>query len=143
DPVSSAKVQDAVKAERAEKQGLVKRVRVLESALERARQAPKAPILKRKRSSSSRPIVRVVVPDSHGAHIHWPAAHAMLQDFATLDPDECVLLGDHLDCAGTFSTHQRCYTNELTESYAEDCRQANAFLDGLQTAMPHCRAVHY
>lgn len=87
--------------------------------------------------------LRLILPDSHGAHISWPAAQAMLADAKALDPHEIVLLGDHLDCGGTFSTHQRSYTNELTESYEEDCLQANRFLDLLQAACPNAKEIHY
>lgn len=87
-------------------------------------------------------MIRVIVPDSHGAHIDWPAAEAFLRDLKRLDPGEVVLLGDHLDCGGIFSSHARSYTHELTESYAEDCKQANRFLDRIQTAAPRA-AIHY
>jgi predicted phosphodiesterase len=87
--------------------------------------------------------LRLIIPDSHGAHIDWAAANAMLADAKALDPAEIVLLGDHLDCGGTFSTHQRTYTNEMTESYEEDCVQANLFLDRLQAACPNAKEIHY
>lgn len=85
--------------------------------------------------------IRLIVPDSHGSHIDWGAANAMLADAKTVGPDEVVLLGDHLDCGGTFNSHQRTYTNEFAESYEEDCLQANIFLDKLQAACP--RAVFH
>lgn len=85
--------------------------------------------------------VRVIIPDFHGAHIDWPAAHACLDDLKALDADEVVYLGDGLDCAGTFSTHQRSYTNEMAESYDEDCRGANRFLNLVQKRAP--RAEHH
>lgn len=87
--------------------------------------------------------IRLVIPDSHGSHIDWPAANAMLADAKVIDPHEIVLLGDHLDAGGTFSTHQRSYTNEMTESYEEDCEQANLFLDRLQQACPRAKDIHY
>ena len=52
------------------------------------------------------------------------------------------MLGDHLDCGGTFSTHQRSYTNELTESYADDVAATNEFLDLIQKASPKAR-IYY
>lgn len=85
--------------------------------------------------------LRVIIPDFHGAHIDWPAAKAFLSDLKAIDPDEVVYLGDGLDCGGTFSTHQRSYTNEMAESYEEDKLQANLFLDSVQEAAP--RAISH
>lgn len=86
--------------------------------------------------------VRVIVPDSHGEHVDIPARDAFLADLKLLDPQEMVWLGDHLDCGGTFSTHQRSYTNEMTESYADDCRAANLFLDMAQRRAPRARGYY-
>lgn len=86
--------------------------------------------------------LRLIIPDSHGEHIDWAAADAMLADAKALDPHEVVLLGDHLDCGGTFNSHQRTYTNEFTESYEADCAAANVFLDRLQAACPRAE-FHY
>jgi hypothetical protein len=81
-------------------------------------------------------LVRVIVPDSHGEHIDRRAARAFLEDVKALSPNEVILLGDHLDCGGTFSTHQRSYTNELAESYQDDVDAADEFLTSLQEAAP-------
>lgn len=91
---------------------------------------------------SPRHIIRLVVPDSHGEHVDQPALRALIQDAKALSPDEVVLLGDHLDCGGTFSQHQRNYTKEMTESYEDDCSAANSMLDALQKAAPGAR-FHY
>ena len=87
-------------------------------------------------------IVRVGIPDSHGEHIDIPARDAFLADLKLLDPHEIVMLGDHLDCGGTFNAHQRSYTNEMTESYADDCKAANSFLNKIQKRAPRAR-IHY
>ncbi len=84
-------------------------------------------------------ITRVCVPDSHGAHIDPLAAAAFLKDLKRLDPDEIVMLGDHLDCGGVFTTHSRAYTNEMTESYDEDVAATNDFLDAIQRAAPRAK----
>jgi predicted phosphodiesterase len=86
--------------------------------------------------------VRIIIPDSHGAHIDVPARDAFLADLKALDPQEIVLLGDHLDCGGTFNTHQRTYTHEMTESYQDDVNAANRFLDMIQRRAPRAR-LHY
>lgn len=77
-------------------------------------------------------LVRVVIPDSHGAHIDWEAAKALVRDLKYLRPGQRVWMGDQVDCGGTFSTHQRSYTNEMTESYEDDCADANRFFDLVQ-----------
>ena len=87
-------------------------------------------------------IVRAIIPDSHGEHISIPARNTFLSDLKKLEPQEIVMLGDHLDCGGTFSTHQRSYTNELTESYADDVAATNEFLDLIQKASPKAR-IYY
>lgn len=87
--------------------------------------------------------VRLVVPDSHGNHIDKRARDACVADAKLLAPKHIVLLGDHLDCAGTFSTHQRSYTNEMAESYEEDVDGANDFLDLLQKACPGATDMDY
>jgi metallophosphoesterase superfamily enzyme len=80
--------------------------------------------------------VRVIIPDSHGNHVDIPARNAMLKDIKALGPQEIVGLGDHTDCAGIFSTHQRSYTNEMAESYEEDTAAANELFDLVQEAAP-------
>ena len=80
--------------------------------------------------------IRVIIPDSHGEHIDRKARDACLRDIAKLCPQEIVWLGDHLDAGGVFSTHQRAYSKELTESYADDVEAANRFLDLVQKAAP-------
>lgn len=83
--------------------------------------------------------VRVICPDSHGEHIDIPARDAFLKDLRALDPDEFVHLGDALDAGGTFSSHQRAYTNEMAESYAADCEATNLFLTLAQNRAPRAR----
>jgi predicted phosphodiesterase len=87
--------------------------------------------------------IRLVIPDSHGNHIDPQARAALLRDAKALDPDEVVLLGDHLDCGGIFNSHQRTYTNELCESYEDDCDAANSLLDELLNACPRATSWDY
>lgn len=89
-------------------------------------------------------MIRIALPDSHGNHIDPRARAAFLYDLASIG-DECaeiVCLGDHLDCGGTFNTHQRTYTNEFAESYEDDCAAANSLLDAIQKHAPKAR-IHY
>lgn len=85
---------------------------------------------------------RVIIPDSHGNHIDEAARDAFLADLKAIGADEVILLGDHLDCGGTFNSHQRTYTNEFAESYEADCAAANEFLDLVQSAAPKAE-LHY
>lgn len=78
----------------------------------------------------------IVVPDSHGEHIHIPTRDAFVRDVRRVRPKYLVFIGDHLDCGGVFSAHQRSFTNELTESYLDDVSAANVFLDMVQAAAP-------
>lgn len=87
--------------------------------------------------------VRVIIPDSHGNHIDLAARDACLRDVKALNPTHVVLLGDHLDAGGTFSTHQRTYTNEMAESYQDDVEATNEFLDLLQDAAPSAKEIDY
>jgi hypothetical protein len=76
------------------------------------------------------------VPDLHGSHMDERAVDSFFKDVTLIDPQEIVLLGDVLDCGGTFSSHGRRYTNELAESYVDDIAAANHFLDVLQKKCP-------
>lgn len=79
---------------------------------------------------------RFIIPDSHGLHIDPAAESALIRDLRNVRPKHIILLGDHLDCGGTFSAHQRTYTLEMSETYADDCKAANNFLDRIQEAAP-------
>lgn len=87
--------------------------------------------------------VRVIVPDFHGEHVDIPARDAFMGDMELLRPRQAVFLGDGLDCGGTFSTHQRSYTNEMCESYDADCKAANRFLDMFQRRCPDIDTIDY
>jgi metallophosphoesterase superfamily enzyme len=92
--------------------------------------------------SAAKHIARVIVPDSHGAHIDESARTAFLKDLSVVRPEQIVMLGDHLDCGGTFNTHQRNYTHEICETYEDDCEATNSFLDAIQKRVPDAE-IHY
>jgi signal recognition particle subunit SEC65 len=98
--------------------------------------------VKPRKSKAARHLLRVIIPDSHGLHIDLTARDAFLADLARLDPDEIVWLGDHLDAGGTFNAHQRNYTHEMTESYADDVAATNEFIDKVQARAPNAES-HY
>ena len=86
--------------------------------------------------------VRVVVPDSHGSSADERAVAAFLGDLRYLAPSEIVLLGDHVDVSGVFSTHPRNYVEELEYSYEQDIAAAARFLDAIQRVAPRAK-THY
>lgn len=83
-----------------------------------------------------------VIPDSHGSLIDKPAARAFLKDLKALDPEMVVMLGDHVDCSGLFSSHGRNHPDDVEYSYVEDLDAANDFLDDIQKAAPRAK-IHY
>lgn len=87
--------------------------------------------------------VRLIIPDSHGEHIDWGFANAMIRDVERLAYDirEVVWLGDQTDCGGTFNSHQRNYTHEMTESYEADIRAASRLYVMVRERTPF--ANHY
>jgi len=87
-------------------------------------------------------MLRVIVPDSHGSFIDVPASKAFINDLRFLAPSEIVLLGDHVDVSGIFSTHPANYVEDLAYSYSEDLAAASRFVDHIRAAAP-AAAIHY
>jgi predicted phosphodiesterase len=110
-------------------------MRVAEAQGHKVRHATPVPVFNIS-TSKTREFLRVIIPDSHGHHIDVPARDALLADIVGLKPHQTVWLGDHLDAGGTFSEHQRVYTNEMVESYEEDVAACNEFLDKYSAASP-------
>ncbi len=94
-------------------------------------------------SAPSQSYIRLIIPDSHGEHIHWGFANGMINDLEKLAGDirEVVWLGDHLDCGGTFNAHQRNYTKEMTESYKTDVQASRRLLNMVRERTPF--ATHH
>lgn len=110
--------------------------------IERMERAKRAKIIAatplRKRDPGD--VVRVVIPDTHGAKCDRAAIAAMLSDIKALDPQEIILLGDHVDCGGHLAQHHVMgYVAETAYSYEDDIAEANSFLDSLRAAAPHAR----
>ena len=88
-------------------------------------------------------IVRVLIPDTHGAKIDRAAIAALLADLKTLAPHEIIFLGDHVDCGGFLAQHHVMgYVAETAYSYEADIAHANAFLDEVAAAAPGARAEY-
>lgn len=85
---------------------------------------------------------RVLIPDTHGAHIDERAAAAFLGDLEYLQPREVVWLGDHLDCGGFLARHHTMgFVAEAAFSFADDIAGANSLVDAVQKRTP--KAVHH
>ena len=85
-------------------------------------------------------IVRVIIPDTHGAKVDQAALAACLGDIKALDPDEVILLGDHVDCGGFLAQHHVMgFVAESSYTYEADIAATNAFLDALQSAAPRAK----
>jgi predicted phosphodiesterase/transposase-like protein len=81
---------------------------------------------------------RVIIPDTHGCYLDKPAAKAFLDDLASINPREIVMLGDHLDCGGFLALHHTmCYVAESAYTFKDDVAAANEFLDRVQDAAPN------
>jgi predicted phosphodiesterase len=87
-------------------------------------------------------MIRVIIPDSHGSMIDPKARRAFLNDLKRLDPAEIVMLGDHVDAGGLFSKHKKKCREDMEYSYAEDIKDANKFLDDIQSRAPSA-VIHY
>lgn len=125
--------------------GLKKELQVARTALDNATKARKtklpAPVATRRRIGGD--IVRVVIPDTHGCLIDKPAISAMLSDIKLLDPQEIILLGDHVDCGGFLAQHHVMgYVAETDYTYEEDLAAAKTFLDALQAAAPRAKVEY-
>jgi hypothetical protein len=84
--------------------------------------------------------LRVIIPDTHGAKADKKALAAALGDIAALQPDEIMLMGDHVDCGGFLALHHVMgYVAETQYSYEDDIEATNAFLDALQRVSPNSR----
>jgi hypothetical protein len=96
----------------------------------------------RKRLASHKHFTRVLVPDSHGAHIDPIAAAAFLGDLEYLRPTEVVWMGDHLDCGGFLAQwHTIGFVAETDIEFPDDIDAANQFFDQVQKRTP--KAVHH
>lgn len=135
----------AEKAHQAEIAALKQQLDHATAQIERLEKRTKAKVIVAKgaRHRASGDVVRVVIPDTHGAKANHAAISAMLSDIATINPQEIILLGDHVDCGGHLAQHHVMgYVAETEYSYEDDVSAANAFLDALRKAAPDA-AIEY
>lgn len=139
---SAVQRDESRKVHESEIASLRKELEVARAALENATKARRTKIpaagIARRRSGSD--IVRVIIPDTHGCLIDKQAVAAMLTDIKALDPQEIILLGDHVDCGGFLAQHHVMgYVAETDYTYEEDLDAAKTFLNALQAAAPRAR----
>jgi len=118
---------------------LTPRVKELESLVEK--QAQQIEDLRRakfripvgRKKSTGKSYLRVIIPDTHGAHLDKLAARAFLNDLEILKPAEVVHLGDGLDCGGFLAQHHTLgFVPECSYTFGDDVNAANVFLDEVQ-----------
>ncbi len=134
--------ETSAKAHRAELAALQQQLDHATAQIERMEKSKRAKIIAatpaRKRDSGD--IVRVVIPDTHGAKVCHEAVAAMLSDIKALNPQEIILTGDHVDCGGHLALHHVMgYVAETAYSYEDDIAAANSFLDSLRSAAPSAK----
>ena len=84
--------------------------------------------------------LRVIIGDTHGAHIDRKAWAACRKDLEGLDVKEVILLGDHIECSGWIAEHQPSTTiSQTAYTYAEALAAANQWLDELQETCPNAQ----
>lgn len=133
-----ARLKDQLKASEASKAKLA-------ATLDRHLHTPKAKVITPAKPTKrgKEDIVRVVIPDTHGAKVDQKALAACLGDIRALDPDEVILLGDHVDCGGFLAQHHVMgYVAESAYTYEADIAATNAFLDALQAAAPRAKVEY-
>jgi predicted phosphodiesterase len=132
------RLKEQLKASEASK---AKLAATLDRHLHTARVRPVAPARPSRRGKED--IVRVIVPDTHGAKVDKGALAACLGDIKALDPDEVILLGDHVDCGGFLAQHHTLgYVAESAYTYEADIAATNAFLDAVQSAAPRAKVEY-
>lgn len=139
------RAQSAVAQLKGELKAAHKQIELMAAAAAQQRNARSPVVIKPstrfKHSKGER--IRIIIPDSHGSAIDTSAAGAFLSDLKKTDPDEIVMLGDHVDVGGHLAEHHVLgYVAQSTYSYAQDIAAANQFLDAIQSAAPQADA-HY
>jgi predicted phosphodiesterase len=138
---SEAEIKRLKEQLKASESAKAKLAATLDRHLHTARVRPVAPARPTRRGKED--IVRVIVPDTHGAKVDKGALAACLGDIKALDPDEVILLGDHVDCGGFLAQHHTLgYVAESAYTYESDIAATNAFLDAVQSAAPRAKVEY-
>lgn len=143
--MSATKLQLALSVERekalkAELADTRKQLGLTVAALAKARtprRKLKLPVSRAKPARLKGDQIRICIPDTHGMRVARQAFAAVVSDVRAIQPQEIILLGDHVDCGGFLAQHHTLgYVAETDYSYEEDCGAANAQLDAIQAAAP-------
>ena len=111
--------------------------------LEQARSAkPRKPIKRLSITKTAKTVVEIIVADVHGAHQDPDAVAAFFKDLEVIRPDRIVLLGDILDASGFVNAHDGLWVPDHVESYEDDIKATNMFLDQIDLICPKAE-VHY
>jgi hypothetical protein len=91
----------------------------------------------------STPFLRVLVPDTHGAHIDKPAFRAFLDDLDILRPARVTHLGDAIDCGGFLAMHHTLGFVAQTEyTFEDDVEAGNVAWDEIEKRTPGAERDH-
>lgn len=136
-----AQSRQQIKRQAAEVAGLRKQLEHTLAALERAQATKPVRYVSRPGRKAHRgDLVRVLIPDTHGAKVSPDALAATLADIKALAPHEIILLGDHVDCGGFLAQHHTLgYVAETDYSYEDDIAAAAGLLDTVAAAAPSAR----
>ena len=103
----------------------------------------KLPPTKPAKKSKAKSFLRVVLSDTHGACIDKEIWKHVYGDIVSLQPDEFVLLGDHVEAGGFLAAHHTLgYIHQGEYSYEDDIEATSTWLDDIQRASPSAR-IHY
>lgn len=118
---------------------------ILEKQLADSRAAKRKPLARpRKLAKLTGDTLRVVIPDSHGAHIDKAAAAAFIADLKVINPHSVVMLGDHVDCGGWLAQHHTLgFVAEADVTLEQDVADANMFMDEIQGAAKRASEILY
>lgn len=144
-PKPTAELDSASAQQQGEsREGLRKRIRDLQQEL--SRQVESNSRLRQSKftlakTGKAKPVKgsyrRVCVPDTHGCHVDQKAIAAFLGDLEHVQPQEIVLLGDHLDCGGFLAQHHTLgYVAETENGFEDDVVATNMLLDRLHELSP-------
>ena len=134
--------EESSKAHVAQVQALTQELKHTKDTLERVKKtkAVRVPVPRESEGRHSGDVIRVCIPDTHGARVNQVALAALLADLKAIDPHEIILLGDHVDCGGFLAQHLVMgYVAETAYSYEDDLAHANAFLDAVQKSAPRAK----
>jgi UDP-2,3-diacylglucosamine pyrophosphatase LpxH len=141
---SRSSVKKKLAAKSPEVQALEKKVEQLTLTLDRQRRAKFSIPAGPKRGKTGGSYLRVIIPDTHGAHLDKQAASAFLKDLEHLNPAEVVMLGDHLDCGGFLAQHHTLgFVPETDTTFEQDVEAANTFIDAVQKRVPRTAECYY